>query len=249
MKRHLHLIDMIFLVFVIGVQEENYVASAVFQAKYKCWQLSSISLSKYAYSRMIGEVLLENLGSIVGRSIIDHYYLFRKTRLRKDAVDCFNNEATVVIRTYDHRHSHICSLARCSAAVDFRTPGKSRFIAPRQQLRNASRQMRLTEHCTPMQMISRLSPPCSPRHRRCRVNARLSGFKWGIRGCWWWAMQEDRVSFCSDDDLHGTCEAGSQDPHRERNLIERFFNRINRIKHHRRVATRYEKLGANFLAI
>jgi hypothetical protein len=36
MKRHLHLIDMIFLVFVIGVQEENYVASAVFQAKYKC---------------------------------------------------------------------------------------------------------------------------------------------------------------------------------------------------------------------
>jgi hypothetical protein len=34
-------------------------------------------------------------------------------------------------------------------------------------------------------------------------------------------------------------------PHRERNLIERFFNRI---KHYRRVATRYEKLGANFLA-
>jgi hypothetical protein len=35
-------------------------------------------------------------------------------------------------------------------------------------------------------------------------------------------------------------------PHRERNLIERFFSRI---KHYRRVATRYEKLGANFLAI
>jgi transposase len=35
-------------------------------------------------------------------------------------------------------------------------------------------------------------------------------------------------------------------PHRERKLIERFFNRI---KHYRRVATRYEKLGANFLAI
>jgi transposase len=34
--------------------------------------------------------------------------------------------------------------------------------------------------------------------------------------------------------------------YRERNLIERFFNRI---KHHRRVATRYEKLGANFMAM
>jgi transposase len=34
--------------------------------------------------------------------------------------------------------------------------------------------------------------------------------------------------------------------YRERNLIERFFNRA---KHYRRVATRYEKLGANFLAM
>jgi hypothetical protein len=36
MERHLNFIDMIFLVFVIGVQEENYIASAVFQAKYEC---------------------------------------------------------------------------------------------------------------------------------------------------------------------------------------------------------------------
>jgi hypothetical protein len=112
MERRLHLIDMIFLVFVISVQEENDIASAVFQAKYKCRQLSSVSLSKYAYSRVIGEVLLENLMSIVCRSIIDHYYLFRNTRLRKGTVDRFNDEATVVIRTYDHRHSHIYSLAR-----------------------------------------------------------------------------------------------------------------------------------------
>jgi hypothetical protein len=69
--------------------------------------LAAISLSKHAYSRMIGEVLLENLGSIVGRSIIDHHYLFRNTRLCKDAVDRFDDEATVVIRTYDHGHSHI----------------------------------------------------------------------------------------------------------------------------------------------
>ena len=34
--------------------------------------------------------------------------------------------------------------------------------------------------------------------------------------------------------------------YRERNLIERFFNRI---KYYRRVATRYEKLGVNFLAM
>src|SRR5262245_37113676 len=109
MKRHLDLIDMICLIFVIGVQEENYVTSAVFQAKYECRQLAAISLSKQAYSRMIGEVLLENLGSIVGRSIIDHHYLFRNTRLCKDAFDRFDDEATVVIRTYDHGHSHICS--------------------------------------------------------------------------------------------------------------------------------------------
>jgi len=33
--------------------------------------------------------------------------------------------------------------------------------------------------------------------------------------------------------------------YRERNLIERFFNKL---KHFRRIATRYDKLGANFLA-
>ena len=34
--------------------------------------------------------------------------------------------------------------------------------------------------------------------------------------------------------------------YKERNLIERFFNKI---KQFRRIATRYEKLGANFLAM
>ena len=34
--------------------------------------------------------------------------------------------------------------------------------------------------------------------------------------------------------------------YRERNLIERFFNKL---KHFRRVATRYEKLAANYLAM
>ena len=34
--------------------------------------------------------------------------------------------------------------------------------------------------------------------------------------------------------------------YKERNLVERFFNKI---KQFRRVATRYEKLGANFLAM
>ena len=34
--------------------------------------------------------------------------------------------------------------------------------------------------------------------------------------------------------------------YRERNRVERFFNRI---KHFRRIATRYEKHGANFLAM
>ena len=33
--------------------------------------------------------------------------------------------------------------------------------------------------------------------------------------------------------------------YKERNLAERFFNRI---KHYRRIATRYEKTGRNFLA-
>ena len=33
--------------------------------------------------------------------------------------------------------------------------------------------------------------------------------------------------------------------YRERNLVERFFNKL---KHFRRIATRYDKLGANFFA-
>ena len=38
----------------------------------------------------------------------------------------------------------------------------------------------------------------------------------------------------------------SRSLYKERNLIERFFNKI---KQFRRIATRYEKLGANFLAM
>jgi transposase len=34
--------------------------------------------------------------------------------------------------------------------------------------------------------------------------------------------------------------------YKDRNKVERFFNKI---KHYRRIATRYEKLGANFLAM
>src|ERR1700730_10297655 len=78
---------------------------------------------------MIGEVLLENVMSIVGRSIIDHYYLFRNTRLRKDAVDRFNDEVTVVIRTYDHGHSHIYSLARQYFSTKTRDPVRFAFMS------------------------------------------------------------------------------------------------------------------------
>jgi len=52
MERHLHLIDMIYLVLVVSVQEENYITSAVFQAKYERCQLSPILLSEYAQSRV-----------------------------------------------------------------------------------------------------------------------------------------------------------------------------------------------------
>lgn len=38
----------------------------------------------------------------------------------------------------------------------------------------------------------------------------------------------------------------SKQLYRERNLIERFFSKL---KHFRRVATRYDKLAANFLAM
>jgi len=58
---------------------------------------------------MIVEVAFENRLSIVSRTIIDHYYFFRNTRLRKNAVDRFNDEAAVVIRAYDHGDSHIYS--------------------------------------------------------------------------------------------------------------------------------------------
>jgi len=43
-----------------------------------------------------------------------------------------------------------------------------------------------------------------------------------------------------------TCHRFSPTLYRERNRVERFFNRL---KHCRRVATRYEKLAATFLAM
>ena len=38
----------------------------------------------------------------------------------------------------------------------------------------------------------------------------------------------------------------SKVPYRERNLVERFFSKL---KHVRRIATRYDKLAENFLAM
>lgn len=34
----------------------------------------------------------------------------------------------------------------------------------------------------------------------------------------------------------------------ERNLVERFFNKLNKLKQYRAIATRYDKLARNFLA-
>lgn len=51
------------------------------------------------------------------------------------------------------------------------------------------------------------------------------------------------IPFKKDRKQIGTFDA---DLYKERNLVERFFNKI---KHLRRVATRYEKLAANFLAM
>jgi transposase len=48
------------------------------------------------------------------------------------------------------------------------------------------------------------------------------------------------IAFHPAKDLHRDHRSG-----RARNLVERFFNKI---KHCRRVATRYDKLAANFLA-
>jgi transposase len=53
-----------------------------------------------------------------------------------------------------------------------------------------------------------------------------------------------------DESAFGT-ESGQKAPdnpylYRARNLVERFFNKI---KHYRRVATRYNKLAANYLHI
>jgi transposase len=37
--------------------------------------------------------------------------------------------------------------------------------------------------------------------------------------------------------------------YRERNLVERFFSKFSKLKHFRRIATRYDKLAENFLAM
>ena len=53
--------------------------------------------------------------------------------------------------------------------------------------------------------------------------------------------------FCNAARLAGRCPrwAFATKAYRVRNLVERFFNKI---KHCRRVATRYDKLAANYLA-
>ncbi|MCH7778223.1 MAG: IS5 family transposase [Gemmatimonadetes bacterium] len=51
------------------------------------------------------------------------------------------------------------------------------------------------------------------------------------------------IPFKKDRKAPGAFDA---DLYKERNLVERFFNKI---RHLRRIATRYEKLAANFLAM
>jgi transposase len=45
--------------------------------------------------------------------------------------------------------------------------------------------------------------------------------------------------------IRSACQSGSRYFYRARNLAERFFSKIKR---YRRVATRYDKLAANYLA-
>jgi transposase len=71
------------------------------------------------------------------------------------------------------------------------------------------------------------STALSQRAGQCYAN----GTESGARFCY---------HFSHDDRDHRTQAAG-----RARNLVERFFNKI---KHCRRVATRYDKLAANYLA-
>ena len=72
--------------------------------------------------------------------------------------------------------------------------------------------------------------------------------------CWIWTagICGDRRGLVRGRNQHSTCishlgHRGSVDPHfyRQRNLIERFFNKL---KHFRRIATRFDKLARNFLA-
>jgi transposase len=56
-----------------------------------------------------------------------------------------------------------------------------------------------------------------------------------------WKIRNRRL--CADDELQLGNEVEAL--YRERNHIERFFNKL---KQYRRIATRYDKLGASFLA-
>jgi transposase len=56
------------------------------------------------------------------------------------------------------------------------------------------------------------------------------------------SMEPGRISL---QEAIGKRRSASPHLYRARNLVERFFNKI---KHSRRVATRYDKLAANYLA-
>ena len=97
--------------------------------------------------------------------------------------------------------------------------------------------------------------PNKPRGIR-RVNVRrvLNGIFWVLRsGAPWRDLPEiygplplvTTASFVGGGLACGTRSGMRWPPVRARNLIERFFNKI---KQCRRVATRYDKLAANYLA-
>ena len=76
----------------------------------------------------------------------------------------------------------------------------------------------------------------------------FTGASWGKRSQHFTQKLESRghVTWREYQDVGGVYHLFSKTLYRERNLVERFFSKL---KHFRRIATRYDKLADNFLAM
>ena len=97
-----HTFQMIWLVFVVGIQEAENVTRSMLQTENEGRELAFVALAHDFHQAMAGIALLKDRGSLIGRTVVDNDDLGWGHRLRERALDRIHDKAAVVMAVDDY---------------------------------------------------------------------------------------------------------------------------------------------------